>query len=799
MVRGVISLESARPSAPHVRKHRCPLQGICILTCALIATEVIAGPLPIDAAVREVAIGSADRPELSPDGTVLTYSTIEHPPATSVTKQYGGRQTGILPNGMLSDLVGARLHVATLSTGAAKDISTGGSSWNAAFSPDGNRIAFLSDALGAPQVWIADAATGKARRISDAVVFVKPGNDFDRPVWSKDGTSIYVLVVHETISSEWTSAKSEEVRAEPTIVVRTSGVENRAESSAPPRERDGFGSQVLRAAVEEIDIKSGRRRVLVSGVGKEQPYAFQLSPSQRWVAYVTASSSDASCYELFVAPTTAHGAPQSLGRVAKIVYNDQSYTHFYSSVFHWSPTQDLLTFVAQEKLRVAELSVNGLIQIRSLNNALGRLSLPSVPGGNGWQDQVAVTSDGKLGVARLAESGALAFAVLPLDGSAAHRVAITRPLKFVCLIYRDASTLWQPDPGYFVLIGSDPITNRQVALRVSLVDGASNELYETESTFSPLTGVQGRAVLGVYTDATTPPDIYQFDAEIKHRRQLTHVQPELDRLLPPKRVLITTEVPSYDGAMRSLKTAVLLPGNFNGDERAAALISIYPNTEGSQLINEFGGGRLANHELAQFWLTRGYVVVLPDLGPLLPFNDVHANPTREMRDYLLPQLQHAAYLGYVDIDRLVLTGFSAGGYATLAILTDTSLFRAAVAQSSVTPVFITPWASMSQYLANLPFQRVDMIRTPVLMLHGTADMYTAHASEELFLGLQQLGRTAQLALYEGEGHYGWSKRDSEDALRRTLDFVTRYAPADQPSNRAHSENTNRDANAKARD
>jgi len=54
----------------------------------------------------------------------------------------------------------------------------------AAFSPDGSRVAYISDESGSPQVWILDLAGGSARRVTDSSVLV------GRPTWTPDGRRI---------------------------------------------------------------------------------------------------------------------------------------------------------------------------------------------------------------------------------------------------------------------------------------------------------------------------------------------------------------------------------------------------------------------------------------------------------------------------------------------------------------------------------------------------------------------------------------------------------------------------------
>jgi dipeptidyl aminopeptidase/acylaminoacyl peptidase len=766
---------------------------LCFAMMASASAQQRGQPLSIEAALEEVTIGRYDRPALSPDGSYLAFSTKTNPPVRSLTSQHG-REVNLLPNGMLSSLEGARMNLLNVATGVTAEVNAGrGSNWYAAFSPQGRQIAFLSDADGRPQVWVADVATGKARRVSDAQVFVKMWNDLDRPVWSKDGRAVFALVASE--SRPLPSALPETGPLErPSVTVKVSGDEANA-VKATEVAADLNGSRVLRTAVERIDIASGERRVLATTAGAPERliYAYEISPSQKWIAYLTARDATEQTLELYVVSTEG-GQPQSFGSVKSLVYDGPAASQKYGSIFHWSPVQDRLTFIQDEVLKVADFTAARRPDAQVLANELGRISLPDTEG-TVRLDQVALTPDGKTAVVRMEEKEGLVFAVVPLDGSPAHRVEVVqRPMRFRGLVYADRTTLWQPRPGTFVMLCGDLATGEQIVVQVSMKDGSHEVLTRSQAYFTFVSSVQPEAIAAIYTDARTPTDLYLFDSKLQKRRRLSHVQPALDGLPVGKNVILTTKVPSYDGAMRTLKSAVLLPAGYRKGQALPALVHFYPDSEMSRQANQFGGGRLGGSELAHFWVSRGYAVVLVDTLPLTPGVEGGGNLIREIRDYLLPQLYHAAQLGYIDIERLVLSGHSSGGYGTAAVLTETSLFRAGVAYSpgpldwfSTTHVDLLgswgrmgrnphPWSNWKQYLTNSPYSQTDKIRTPLLLVHGSQDRISPQASELMFQGLQQLGKNAQLALYEGEPHSiaMWSRNNAVDAIERVLEFVDRH-------------------------
>jgi dipeptidyl aminopeptidase/acylaminoacyl peptidase len=179
-------------------------------------------------------------------------------------------------------------------------------------------------------------------------------------------------------------------------------------------------------------------------------------------------------------------------------------------------------------------------------------------------------------------------------------------------------------------------------------------------------------------------------------------------------------------------------------------------------------------------------------------------------DVLLPQVYRAAELGYSDVNRLAVSGQSYGGYGTASIVSGTNVFRAGIAISGLYDLGAIhswmsrdgmaamarwsetgqgrmgthPWGDLRRYLTNSPYYRADYIRTPLLMLHGAVD-YTCPVEDarKMFNALKRMNRTAELAVYDGEGHvvYGWSRINAVDATERMLKFLETHLGAPRPA------------------
>jgi dipeptidyl aminopeptidase/acylaminoacyl peptidase len=155
-------------------------------------------------------------------------------------------------------------------------------------------------------------------------------------------------------------------------------------------------------------------------------------------------------------------------------------------------------------------------------------------------------------------------------------------------------------------------------------------------------------------------------------------------------------------------------------------------------------------------------------------------------DYLIEQ-------GIADPERIVVSGWSYGGYMTAWIVTQTDRFRAACdgaglsnlvsmyAQHDI-PSFlqlyfenVPPYNQMEMYRRHSPISYIHQAKTPTLILHGAEDKRVpVPQAEEFYVGLKSVGVDVEFVKYPREGHNIEEPRHLLDLLKRQLEWYRKY-------------------------
>ena len=159
----------------------------------------------------------------------------------------------------------------------------------------------------------------------------------------------------------------------------------------------------------------------------------------------------------------------------------------------------------------------------------------------------------------------------------------------------------------------------------------------------------------------------------------------------------------------------------------------------------------------------------------------------DLRDILGGIDAATAAAAAIDPARTGIYGWSYGGYMTMWAVTQTQRFRAAVAGAGIVDwqsyygqnridqwmipyfgasVYDDPWI----YARSSPISFIKAVRTPTLVLQGERDAEVpAPQAYEFWHALKTLGVETRLVIYPDEGHH-LSPADSLDVMQRTVDW-----------------------------
>jgi len=160
-------------------------------------------------------------------------------------------------------------------------------------------------------------------------------------------------------------------------------------------------------------------------------------------------------------------------------------------------------------------------------------------------------------------------------------------------------------------------------------------------------------------------------------------------------------------------------------------------------------------------------------------------------------------LGYADPKHIGLQGHSWGGYQSSYILTQTDMFAAVVTGAPPTNLVsfynelykqtgtvqqgimevgqvrmgagVTPWSAHELYESQSPIHQAEKIKTPFLILHGTADgAVDWHQGLEYYNAARRLGKEVILLSYPDEPHHLAKEENQKDFQVRMKAFFDHY-------------------------
>jgi dipeptidyl aminopeptidase/acylaminoacyl peptidase len=243
----------------------------------------------------------------------------------------------------------------------------------------------------------------------------------------------------------------------------------------------------------------------------------------------------------------------------------------------------------------------------------------------------------------------------------------------------------------------------------------------------------------------------------------------------------------------SLQGALYLPANYEPGKKYPTVVYIYEKR--SQFLHSYSQPNETQAFNASVYTSRGYAVFQPDI--VYKVND----PGMSAVWAVVPAVKAAIKTGIVDSANVALHGHSWGGYQTAFLVTQTNIFKSAIAGAALTdmvsmyssvywntgsgnaPIFESSQGrfkggfleNYDAYIRNSPAFHADKIKTPLLLLHNERDgAVDFNQGITFFNTLRELGKDVLMLQYVGENHGLAQPKNQKDYTIRMREFFDTY-------------------------
>ncbi len=302
----------------------------------------------------------------------------------------------------------------------------------------------------------------------------------------------------------------------------------------------------------------------------------------------------------------------------------------------------------------------------------------------------------------------------------------------------------------------------------------------------------------VYTkqSAVDYPNYYVTDASLKAGKQITDANPQQRDFAWTSGVKLI----NYTSAKGDkLQGALYLPANYEPGKKYPLLVTIYEKR--SNLANSYVTPSETSTPNRSIYTSRGYAVLDPDI--VYKLND----PGMSAVWCVVPAVKAAIGTGMIDSANVGLWGHSWGGYQTAFLVTQTHIFKSAIAGAPLTDM-VSMYNSIywntggtnqaifessqgrfkgnvadntEAYIRNSPVFHAKNVTTPLIILHDDKDgAVDFNQGITYFNSLRQLGKDVILLEYVGENHGLARPINMKDYAMRQKDWFDHYlkgAPA----------------------
>ncbi|MCA0232883.1 MAG: prolyl oligopeptidase family serine peptidase [Bacteroidetes bacterium] len=292
------------------------------------------------------------------------------------------------------------------------------------------------------------------------------------------------------------------------------------------------------------------------------------------------------------------------------------------------------------------------------------------------------------------------------------------------------------------------------------------------------------------------PDWYATDLSFKNVKRVTEANAQQANYWWGSVEIVSWR--AGDGT--PLQGLLYKPENFDPTKKYPMMTYFYEKNS-ENIHTHYAPRPIRSYINFSYFTSNGYLVFVPDIV----YKDGY--PGQSAYNCIVPGVLSMIDKGFVDKDKIGISGHSWGGYQTAYLVTQTNLFRAAEAGAPVSNMTSayggirwdsgmsrqaqyertqsriggTLWEKPMQYLENSPLFHAPKIETPVLMMHNDDDGAVPwYQGIEFYMALKRLNKPVWMLNYNGEKHGLTKRQNMKDFAVRLYQYFDHYlkdAPA----------------------
>ena len=285
------------------------------------------------------------------------------------------------------------------------------------------------------------------------------------------------------------------------------------------------------------------------------------------------------------------------------------------------------------------------------------------------------------------------------------------------------------------------------------------------------------------------PNVWASGLDFAAPRKLSDANPQVREFAWGTSELVTWQ--SLDG--EPLQGVLIRPENGPAGKPCPVLVYFYERM--SDRLLRWNEVKINHRPCFPFYAGNGYALFLPDVV----YED--GRPGLSAFKCVIPGVQKLIDRGVADPKAIALHGHSWGGYETAYLVTQTNMFRAAIAGAAVSNMTSAYggirwetglarqfqyeksqsrigralWEDRSLYIENSAVFFADRIRTPLLLEFGDEDGAVPwEQGIELYLAMRRLGKDCIFLQYRGEGHHPQKYANKLDYFLKMKQYLDHY-------------------------